>query len=97
MRYLVDYEGLVDYAGSRGVKVVEGSGPGLEDGVRVNRAGKEWIVLNYRLSELEKMRTLGFLLESREKTMKSVGGGGMESPMPPAGADYLFSIHCSKS
>ncbi len=95
MRNAFDYRRLVDYAKLRGMKVVEGSGPDLKDGVRLSRAGEDWIVINYNLSELEKTKTLRFLLDVPDNRMKF--GDRLKSSISPEGSAFLFSLQCPAS
>lgn len=54
---------LSELAGSRNIRVIEAEGLGKKSGLRYQKNGVEWIVLNSAMSENEKTRALGFLLE----------------------------------
>lgn len=54
---------LSDLARSRNIRVIEAEGLGKKSGLRYQKNGVEWIVLNTAMSENEKTRALGFLLE----------------------------------
>jgi len=54
---------LFELAGSRNIRVIEAEGLGRKSGLRYQKNGVEWIVLNVSMSEQEKIRAMGFLLE----------------------------------
>jgi hypothetical protein len=61
---VLDYEGLLELAKSRRVKVIEAEGLGPSSGICFNKGGSEWIAIDSSLPIGEKTRTLGFLLEN---------------------------------
>ncbi len=65
----MDYRTLLDLARSLNVKVVEARGLDTRRGVRFHHDGMEWIALDSDLPVNEKIRTLGFLLESDRREM----------------------------
>jgi hypothetical protein len=54
---------LFELASSRNIRVIEAEGLGQKSGLRYQKNGVEWIVLNVSMSETEKTRAMGFLLE----------------------------------
>ncbi|MCU0572970.1 MAG: hypothetical protein MUC41_08260 [Syntrophobacteraceae bacterium] len=54
---------LCELAGSRNIRVIEAEGLGEKSGLRYQKNGVEWIVLNSYMSENEKIRAMGFLME----------------------------------
>ena len=58
---------LIELAGSRGIRVIEAEGLGEKSGLRYQKRGVEFIVLNSSLSDNEKMRAMGHLLEENPR------------------------------
>lgn len=56
-----------DLARSKDIRVIEAEGLGQKSGLRYQKNGVEWIVLNSSLSEEEKIRAMGFLLEENPR------------------------------
>jgi len=54
---------LFELAGSKNIRVIEADGLGRKSGLRYQKNGVEWIVLNASMSENEKIRAMGFLME----------------------------------
>jgi hypothetical protein len=54
---------LFELARSKGIRVIEAEGLGEKSGIRYQKRGVEHIVLNSSLTDKEKMRALGHLLE----------------------------------
>jgi hypothetical protein len=92
---MLNYQELINLAESRGLRVVEGTGPDLKDAARFSRSGKEWIIINESLSESEKIRSLGFLLDNYSGKFKT-DIQGLENPTPSGGADFLLSLKCPR-
>lgn len=61
---------LFALAGSRNIRVVEAEGLGQKSGLRYQKKGVEWIVLNASMSEKEKIRAMGFLLEENPECIE---------------------------
>ena len=59
----LDLEGLLELARSKGIRVIEAEGLGDKSGLRYQKRGVEHIVLNSSLTDKEKIRALGHLLE----------------------------------
>ncbi|MHC1742965.1 MAG: hypothetical protein AB9873_08030 [Syntrophobacteraceae bacterium] len=66
----VDLQGLFELARSRNIRVIEAEGLGDKSGLRYRKRGVEWIVLNSSLSDSEKMRAIGHLLEENPKVIE---------------------------
>jgi len=58
---------FLELAGSKNIRVIEAEGLGEKSGLRYKKNGVEWIVLNSSMSENEKMRAMGFLLEENPR------------------------------
>lgn len=58
---------FLELAGSKNIRVIEAEGLGEKSGLRYQKNGVEWIVLNSSMSENEKMRAMGFLLEENPR------------------------------
>ena len=56
-----------ELARSRNIRVIEAEGLGKKSGLRYRKNGVEWIVLNSSMSDNEKIRTMGSLLEENPK------------------------------
>jgi hypothetical protein len=56
-----------ELARSKNIRVIEAEGLGEKSGLRYQKNGVEWIVLNSSMSENEKMRTMGSLLEDNPR------------------------------
>lgn len=56
-------QGLIELAASRSIRVIEAEGLGQKSGLRYQKNGVEWIALNSSMSDNEKRRAMGFLLE----------------------------------
>lgn len=52
-----------DLASSKNIRVIEAQGLGQKSGLRYQKNGVEWLVLNSSMTEGEKIRAMGFLLE----------------------------------
>lgn len=63
----VTLQQLFELAGSKNIRVVEAEGLGEKSGLRYQKNGVEWIVLNAAMSESEKIRAMGFLMEENPK------------------------------
>ncbi len=63
MRSPMNLEEFFELARSKNIRVIEAEGLGQKSGLRYQKNGVEWIVLNSSMSENEKMRAMGFLLE----------------------------------
>lgn len=63
MRNPMNLQELFELARSKNIRVIEAEGLGAKSGLRYQKNGVEWIVLNSSMSENEKMRAMGFLLE----------------------------------
>jgi hypothetical protein len=59
----VDLQELFELARSKNIKVIEAVGLGDKSGLRFQKSGVEWIVLNSSISDNEKIRAMGYLLE----------------------------------
>ena len=59
----LDLQGLFELARSKGIRVIEAEGLGDKSGLRYQKRGVEHIVLNSSMTDKEKMRALGHLLE----------------------------------
>ena len=58
-----DLKELLELARSKSIRVIEAGGLGDKSGYRFQKRGVEWIVLNSSMSDSEKMRAMGHLLE----------------------------------
>ena len=58
-----DLQDLLELARSKGIRVIEAEGLGDKSGLRYQKRGVEHIVLNSSMTDNEKMRAMGFLLE----------------------------------
>lgn len=56
-----------ELASSKNIRVIEAEGLGQKSGLRYQKHGVEWIVLNSSMSEGEKIRAIGYLLEENPK------------------------------
>jgi hypothetical protein len=65
-----DLQALFELARSKGIRVIEAEGLGDKSGLRYQKRGIETIVLNSSLSDNEKMRALGHLLEENPRFME---------------------------
>jgi hypothetical protein len=61
----MDLQELFELARSRGIRVIEAEGLGEKSGLRYQKRGVEHIVLNSSMTDKEKMRTLGHLMEEQ--------------------------------
>ena len=61
---------LIELARSKNIRVTEAEGLGEKSGLRYKKKGVEWIVLNSSMSEKEKMRAMGFLLEENPEVIE---------------------------
>jgi hypothetical protein len=86
----LDYQALCDLAKSRNIKYVEAKGLDLRKGIRFHKDGSEWIAVDIDLSENEKIRTLGFLLENKPATVAENVGIHMEVDKTP-----VLTLCCS--
>jgi hypothetical protein len=59
-----------ELARSRNIRVMEAEGLGEKSGLRYQKKGVEWIVLNSSMSEKEKIRAMGFLLEENPRVIE---------------------------
>jgi hypothetical protein len=59
----VDLPGLFELARSKGIRVIEAEGLGDKSGLRYQKRGVEHIVLNSCMTDNEKIRAMGYLLE----------------------------------
>jgi hypothetical protein len=59
----VDLQELFELARSRSIRVIEAEGLGDKSGLRYRKRGVETIVLNSSMSDDEKIRAMGYLLE----------------------------------
>ena len=59
-----------ELAKSKNIQVIEAEGLGEKSGLRYQKNGVEWIVLNSSMSENEKMRAMGFLLEENPEVIE---------------------------
>ncbi len=66
----VTLQGLIELAASRSIRVIEAEGLGQKSGLRYQKNGVEWIVLNSSMSDNEKRRAMGFLLEENPTFME---------------------------
>ncbi len=93
-----DFESLRDLARSRDIEVVEAQGLYDKNGIRFQQNGRDFIALNPILSEAEKVRTLGFFLESFSETEYSETdlsmGAGQASSSGETGELYFYSLSC---
>lgn len=92
---MLNYKELINLAESRGLRVVEGTGPDLKDAARFSRSGKEWIIINQSLSESEKIRSLGFLLDNYSGKFKT-DVQSLDNPISGGGKDFLLSLKCPR-
>ena len=58
---------LFELARSKNIRVIEAEGLGDKSGLRYQKRGVEFIVLNSSLSDNEKMRAMGHLLEENPR------------------------------
>jgi hypothetical protein len=63
MRNPMGLQELFELARSKNIRVIEAEGLGEKSGLRYQKRGVEWIVLNSSMSDNEKVRALGHLLE----------------------------------
>ena len=61
---------LFELAKSKNIRVIEAEGLGEKSGLRYQKKGVEWIVLNSSMSENEKIRAMGFLLEENPEVIE---------------------------
>jgi hypothetical protein len=66
----VDLQELLELARSKSIRVIEAEGLGGKSGLRYQKRGIEHIVLNSSMSDNEKMRALGFLLEENPSVVE---------------------------
>jgi hypothetical protein len=59
----VSLQELFELARSKNIRVIEAEGLGDKSGLRYRKRGVEWIILNSSMSDNEKMRAMGHLLE----------------------------------
>jgi hypothetical protein len=59
----VGLQELFELAGSKNIRVIEAEGLGDKSGLRFQKRGVETIVLNSSMSDDEKIRAMGYLLE----------------------------------
>jgi hypothetical protein len=59
----MDLQELLELARSKGIRVIEAEGLGDKSGLRYRKRGVETIVLNSSMTDNEKMRAMGHLLE----------------------------------
>ena len=59
----VDLQELLELARSKNIRVIEAEGLGDKSGLRFQKRGVETIVLNSSMSDNEKVRAMGYLLE----------------------------------
>jgi hypothetical protein len=59
----VDLQGFLELARSKNIRVIEAEGLGEKSGLRFQKRGVETIVINSSMSDDEKIRAMGFLLE----------------------------------
>ena len=62
-RNSVDLQELLELARSKNIRVIEAEGLGDKSGLRFQKRGVETIVLNSSMSDDEKIRAMGYLLE----------------------------------
>ncbi len=70
----LDYPTLRDLARSRNIRYVEARGLDTRKGVRFRKDGSDWIAVDSDLSVREKIRTLGYLLETTPTNMATTVG-----------------------
>jgi hypothetical protein len=58
-----DLQELIELARSKHIRVIEAEGLGEKSGLRFQKRGVETIVINSSMSDDEKIRAMGFLLE----------------------------------
>jgi hypothetical protein len=66
----VDLQELLELARSKNIRVIEAEGLGDKSGLRYRKSGVEWIVLNSSISDSEKIRAMGYLLEEDSSTVE---------------------------
>ena len=91
---VLDYEGLLELAKSRRVKVIEAEGLGESGGFCFNKGGSEWIAIDSSLPIDEKTRALGFLLENYPGMSGSTKWGPGEVVLNPD-ETYFHALTCT--
>jgi hypothetical protein len=61
---------LFELAASRNIRAIEAEGLGEKSGLRYQKNGVEWIVLNSSMSDTEKIRAMGSLLGENPRVIE---------------------------
>ena len=86
----LDLQGLLELARSKGIRVIEAEGLGDKSGLRYQKRGVEHIVLNSSMTDNEKLRALGHLLEE-DPSVVELDTGKIAEQLG------LISLRCPKS
>ena len=89
-RNSVDLQELFELARSKNIRVIEAEGLGDKSGLRFQKRGVETIVLNSSMSDDEKIRAMGHLLEEDPSVVELDTGKVAEQL-------GLISLRCPKA
>ncbi len=95
LRGKLDYDGLLELARIRRVRVIETTGLEKSSGVSFNKWNREWIAIDSSLPTREKTRALGFLLENYPGKVRTHQRSPGEVRLGP-GETHFQSLKCAK-